>query len=216
MKRKLTRHFHSYSLQIIVIVLASSVLFFGALFADWIMLIKANEKTEYLSQTPSFKIWKSKQLNHYSYLLDSDCLNAKNLRIEVRDNVQVWPRTGDYPTIDDLFQFLDNASAKADYLDAYYHPIGYPHHATIVWDENAFDLLCGFRVSQFQALSGIGLIPTLNAKQRIKEPRFWPPGMLGFDPRELDDLGYGLPIKEEFQKLTKKNVLPKSVTDDVL
>lgn len=167
--------------------------------------------------------WESTNIKNYSFLLNSSCPNhnAKNLRIEVRNRQKVWPRDEifstieaytNYPNIEQLFSLIDKAKKTADYHKVYYHNLGFPQYASIDWNEEIIDEECGFIVEQFRILNGVGPIPSLHTKARIKEPRF----VLPEDAYLFENccsLG-PLRTREERDEYLKKYALPKSVVTD--
>ncbi|GAA0859510.1 hypothetical protein GCM10009114_33230 [Aliiglaciecola litoralis] len=173
-------------------------------------MLRADKTTSIESSILSSQadIWKSKQLKHYSFLLDSTCHDAKNLRVEVRDNIQVWPKTQSYPTIEELFQFIEKAKVKADYVADHYDPQGFPRFVRINWNKDYFDFMCGFDVTNVQKLSGLIPLPTIQTRVRVKEPRFRDPDMFPYD------LSFSLGrlySQEEIKEQAKSYARPESI-----
>lgn len=210
---------NSTSMQYIFIMPAVAFLVLLSLLSEWMMQSTEKPKVKYSSTTANFQKWQTKQFKNYSYLLNSTCHNAKKLRIEIRNNIQVWPTNEEFPTIEELFAFADYAKDKADHANIHFHPEGYPRWANINWNEDYFDYGCGFRLTQLTELTGIGQIPSIDYKRRIFEPRYYPQEWLpkGVSWSEFLSNSYGkLWTKEERENMAKQNIQPASPSHDSL
>ena len=113
-----------------------------------------------------YELWKSKNINNYSFRLDSLCGLSPYINIEVRDNKVVSPNDDYYPTIDDLFDLINQGEKTADVIEAEYHDIGFPHAIFIDWNKRNWDDECDVVLNDFRTLSGFGLFPTIHHRDR--------------------------------------------------
>lgn len=208
MKSRNNRNFNNGSNLIYTIpVVASLVLLATAL----ILLFENDEliqtKSMEISSEVEYKTWTEANHQNYSFLLNSSCHSAYDTLIEVRDGEVVYPKGPDYqyPTIEQLFQLIEKGKSKADSFSAYYHSLGFPQYVNINWEEDIYDFACGFDLRDFRILGGLGPVPSVNYKKRIKEKRFVPPGML-----ELEDYVNEIWTKEEREAWAKKYIHPGS------
>lgn len=217
-KRKVDKRWKIYSLSIY----AATITLLVCVLVFWRTYSSQSNMQQDVPNNIEYLKWKNANIKNYTFLLNSDCSHhdAKNMRVEVRNGLRVWPRDNTfpsperkykYPTIEQLFSFIERAKKTADYHRVYYHDLGFPQYASINWNEEIFDNLCGFSVEQFRILNGIGPIPSLHTRTRIKEPRFVPPELAMYE--NCCSLG-PLRTREERDKHLKQYALPKSEVTD--